>query len=163
MSAPKVTGLTIYYENATVHTTITHMAPDARLALARALVPECAVVPREATREMVNAGAIATLEHRLEGRHQNAYSPHTNTAERCSQPTAPCSPPGRPTMTDVERETLVERMRLQIAKTQFGCKEPDDGDFEACVRRMQHIDGSNPCECWLAACAALAAYREAGR
>lgn len=58
-------------------------------------------------------------------------------------------------MTDAERKALVERMRLQIAKTQFGCKEPDDGDFEACVRRIQHIDGSNPCECWLAARAAL--------
>jgi len=58
-------------------------------------------------------------------------------------------------MTEADKTALVESMRLAIAKTQYGCNDPDDGDFLACIRRVEHTDGSNPCSCWLAACDAL--------
>ena len=46
-----------------------------RLVIARALVPECAVVPREPTEAMQNAAfdaAVAALEHTSKSGRQNA-------------------------------------------------------------------------------------------
>lgn len=47
-------------------------------AQVQALIAERAVaVPREPDREMINAGTIAALEHRLEGKHRSPYGNST--------------------------------------------------------------------------------------